>query len=427
MIDSNISLRLTSFIRLIFTLFVLLTTNIFGFYNVYNDNLIFGANTYDVIVIITFLVGSFLIFFKITPSFYRKKYRRYYLSILFLFLFVIASMPFRGDTGIIDSVRVGRHYLMMMLAVIVYYDTKVNKTLFWFDLFKFIAVIVSLQIFINAFNPQVLHSIFPHLRADTGGHFDFQRNYLTSPTMLFPYFLSIYYFYKYISQKDRTNTVLLIFGFFFLASALQGFRTYFMLLNFVLLLILLPHIKYKSTIRYLIFPTIVLSFIVIIDILLLNNQITGKFVTVTQEFVRDDGHRMNRFERDLIFNIPMFLEKPYTGWGFIFHGSEYGQQLGLDPGGGRVNSLYSVDSGYITLLNQVGIIGVVIILFFFSKILMEIYKLNTSNIYTKVFGLFIVIIIFSLYTHGAFMREFGQIPMAIILGLTALDDLKNNV
>ncbi|MCF7913577.1 MAG: O-antigen ligase family protein [Spirochaetaceae bacterium] len=344
----------------------------------------------------------------------------YYYFIYSAFIFVVVlSMPFRGEISVIDSARVARDYILLILGLIVYYDIYKNSNhLFYIKLFIFISFVTSLQIIVNSVNPSLVESFFPELRAREGYKLGFQRNHLLSHAMLFPHISTIYLICKSQIKKLKMNeTALLLI--FFVASGLQGFRIYFVSLTAIIVIVKISKISFRKIFLYLFMVLVFVPAINLLDTYYLNNQIKGKFITTIYEISgSSQGTLQGRFNRDNIYMYPMFYEKPYFGWGFIYYGSEYGKEIGMmRTSEDRRYSLYSIDSGYLTVLIQFGIIGSVIMLLLISK---QLKILNTKNNYlsSTVFWLWIFLLM-SLPTHGAFFSIHGLLPLSIFMGLMA--------
>ncbi|MFW5983232.1 MAG: O-antigen ligase family protein [bacterium] len=415
-------LKIPLLFRIISTTFIFVAINLFGLYDFYRDGLFLVLNTFD------FLLFSInIIFFYVVIKsqkfriFIKQKPLRYILYIYLFTLLVFISMPFRGSISILDAARVGRHYLILPLAFMVYYDVVLNnKFKYYFKIFRFIALFTSFQIIINAINPEIINFLFKDIgRAEAGVKGDYQRNVLLSPSMIFPHILSIYYFFKIITEKYKSSNLFLFFLLLF-AGALQGFRVYFLILVLVLLIITVVFGRiHRKIFKWGLIFLFIIPTTIYLDSNILNNQILGKFYTSYNEIKFGTGSYQVRMYDVSIRQIPMLLEKPLFGWGFIYHNSKYGKQLNIPEENARQYGLYSVDSGYITILMQYGLIGVLLILFWYFKMFVSLYKNRHNNlpIHLTSIGI-IVLLVLSLYTHGAFFREFGLVPLTIMIGLT---------
>lgn len=410
--------------RLLITIFILCTINLFGLTNFSNDRLFFILNTYDLLLL---MINFWFILVFIKNDKLRFVVRESLLKYVFYFYLIVIlvffSMPFRGPTSVLDAVRVGRHYLILPVAFFIYYDVLfLKKSRYYLNLFKFIAVISAAQMIVNAFSPQIINNIFHSIgRAEEGFKQDYQRNVLLSPSMIFPHILTIFYFHKLIFCKFQKKTFFL-FIFLLIGSSLQGFRVYFIILLFNLLLVLIIFGSFKKAYKWIAVLIIVMPLTIYLDSKILNNQIYGKIYTAYEEVMQGTGSYQGRIEIVKIRQIPLLFEKPFFGWGFIYYNSDYGRSLGLRPSGedAQKYGLYSIDSGYITILMQFGFIGVSIILLFYGKMIIRLFleKKNNPTIYATMIST-VSLLIFSLYTHGAFFREFGLLPFVIMLGLTA--------
>ncbi len=419
---------ISNIIRSITTIFILVAINVFGFHDFYRDQFFVVLNSFDFIL---FGLNILFLIFAFKSNRFRNTILEKPLCYIFYFyllsLVIFISMPLRGPISILDAIRVGRNYLILPLALLIYYDVKINlKGNYYFKIFHIIAFFSSMQIIINAFNSDIINIIFRHLdRAETDFRGGFQRNILISKSMIFPHILSIYYYHKLISKKYKFKN-LAFFLLLFLASALQGFRVYIIVLIFVLFIFtfLFGNMQ-KNIIRWSVILLLFVPTLVKLDSHFLNDQIFGKFYTAIDEIKYGKGSFQGRNNDVQLRQIPMLLQKPFWGWGFIYHDSSYGKLLNLKEND-RQYGLYSVDSGYITLLMQFGIVGTGLIIYWYFKLILFYYNSRKNNplIYITAIGT-ILILFLSLYTHGAFSREFGLLPFAIVIGITGNYNLKN--
>lgn len=423
------TLSISKTIRYSVTVFIFIAVNLFGLYNFHDDGFFVFFNTYDFMLL--WLNGIFWLLFMSNENIrliILKKPNRYIFFTYLLILLVFFSMPFRGDISVIDAVRVGRHYLIIPISFLIGYDVVINrKGKYYWKIFKFIAIITTIQIILNAFSTELVNTIFPEIgRSAETRKFEYQRNVLLSASMLFPHIAAIGYFYRIVAQKINSNN-LLLFLFFALGASLQGFRSYLIIMVFISILIVVfyTNILSKRVYKLVIFIMIATPIFYFADNQLLNSQVYGKFETAYKELTEEStGSLEGRFKRAAVKQIPMFLEKPFFGWGFIYHKSDYGKSLNLAAEGvdAHIYGLYSVDSGYITVLIQFGAIILLIIVLMYSKYIWYLYHMRERSI-AKITTIGIILMLFiSLYSHGAFFREFGLLPFVILVGITT-DDL----
>jgi hypothetical protein len=418
-------LSISKTIRFSVTVFIFLAINLFGLHDFYGDGLFLIFNTYDFFLIS--LNGLFwLLFFsqKSIREITLKKPNRYIFFIYVLILLVFFTMPLRGDISVIDAIRVGRHYLIIPIGFLIGYDVlKNDRGEYYWKIFKFIAIVTSIQIILNAFSTDLVNMLFPELgRSEVTQKFEYQRNVLLSVTMLFPHIAAIGYFYKIITQKFDLST-LLVFILFVLGASLQGFRSYLIIMVCIFVMIIFFYTSFLSKRNIKLFTIIIFIFplILLIDNQLLNNQIYGKFDTAIDELTeKNTGSLEGRFTRAAVKQIPMLLEKPFFGWGFIYHNSEYGKSLNLAAEGSDAHlyGIYSVDHGFITVLIQFGAVLALIIMVLYSKYIIFLFCLGVHSYRIIAAMGLVMMMVISLYSHGSFFREFGLLPFAILLGLS---------
>lgn len=399
------------------------TINLFGLYNFHTDQLWLGYSTYDIALLILNAWFVFLIFkSNLFLHIIFNKPIKYWLFYYLFFLLVLFSMPLRGEISILDAIRVGKGFLIIPLGILIFgwSDTEELKK-FYLYLFLSIAAFTAVQIIVNAINPAFISTLFPHLRALEGYKFDLQRNNLISKSMLFPHMASLFYYYKVLNKKDNLQINFSWFVFYYIASSLQGFRSYFLSLTVILLFMFLYRIYIHKSIKTVLIMLVFLSVFATMDFFIFNRQITGKIATSFYEFEGKEGTAIGRYQRDQIFMIPMFQKKPLFGWGLINHNSTYGEELKISKdsdGIERAYRLYSVDSGYLSMLNMFGLIGTILILYFFTRIVLYTIKMDGSINQCKVtLSGGIIIMIISSYTHGAIYSDFGLLPLSIIIGI----------
>lgn len=409
--------------KLLILLALLIGTNLFGIYDFRSDGLFIGINIFDVVLIMLNTWFAYLYFSNKTFRCKIHNSHLKYLLYVYIFIFVVFfTMPLRGPISVIDAIRVGRDFLLIPIAFLIFGQPSYERDCsFYIKVMTVIGVISSVQIFANALNPELVSSLFPYVGVKDGQKFGFDRNAIISKTMLFPHFLTLFYL-GLLLFREAKKKYLLLFFFFFTASALQGFRSYFLVLSFIIAFVLLKRFRFRKTFRIISVFIFLFGGILLLDITKLDHQITGKFATTIVELSGEkEGTAMVRYNRDLVTRFPMFYEKPLLGWGFIYYGSEYGRELGL--GSAKLVedqfSIYSIDSGYLTLLIQLGLVGLLIVIVLYYLMSKSIYQ-NTfikDEIKLATIGGTIILII-ALYTHGGFFRDFGLLPLMIFIGLT---------
>lgn len=410
-------------IRLFATVFIFVVIDLFGFANFYEDRLFVFANTFDIFIVA--LNALFLFFLSSSSKFRHSAFRKplKYITIIYcVVLLTFISMPFRGQISLIDAIRVGRHYLILPLSILIYYDVKLNSNFsYYLKIIKFIAFFSALQIMINVVSPEIINSVFSNIgRAVQKAQGDYHRNLLISKSMIFPHILTIYYYYKILTGKLKANNFIGL-AFLLTASSLQGYRVYLIVLVLVLILVTVKYGEvYRKVFKWLLVLLIAIPIVVILDKYFVNNQILGKFYSAYEEVVTGSGSYQTRLDRVNVKQVLLIYENPLFGLGFIYHDSPYGRSLGLrsDGADAHIYGLYSVDAGYITLLMQFGFVGVLIILLCLFGLFISLYKnvYHNPKVFVTCMGI-IVILILSIYTHGAFTREFGLLPFSMMLGL----------
>ncbi|MDN3204673.1 hypothetical protein [Algoriphagus sediminis] len=408
--------------KVFLTVLIVIFTGALGLYNFQSDAIFFGLHSYDLAIALLNIV--FILLILMNPVFSNALFSTpftFFTIIYFYVLGIVLFMPFRGDINIFMSFRVGRDFFILPLFYLLINDIIRNDNFSYYkNLFYFLAIFTSIQILLNSISPELVSDLFQEVRARERYKYEFQRNDFISKTMLFPHFGAIYIFFtiRNSNKNNIVNSLLLLL--FLMAVGLQGFRSYLLVLSLLLLLYLVLQIQSKKVLRLLFWACLTFPVLLVFDFVWLNGQITNKFISIPLDFVSrsDEGSTtFGRIELDLIYTIPRFLEKPIFGWGFIHHNSGYGKEIGLldtSIAGNRAFTLYSVDSGYLTLLNYFGIFGVLFILIFYIKFL-----LSPNFKYCRYILLFsFLLLLLTLPTHGSFYSDFGLVPFTFIMALS---------
>ncbi|WP_169578139.1 O-antigen ligase family protein [Salinimicrobium xinjiangense] len=348
-----------------------------------------------------------------------KKPLRFLTFIYAVIIVIFLTMPLRGEISILDSIKVGRDFLILPLAFLISYDVwKKNNLRYYKKLVFFIASITSIQILLNAFDPELISGIFEHVRAKEGTKYGMQRNHFLSKSMLFPHLGLLIISWQLLNKRYK-KIYLFFFILFFFGSALQGFRSYFLGTILVLVFLLLKYWDYRKTGKTLVL-LLFLPLLFAADQALLGQQISVKFTTIFLDLEKEEGSTLQgRQKRDRLSIIPRLQERPILGWGFIHHSSPYGQKLGIksnDEEDQRISGFYSIDSGYLTLLMYFGVFGSIIILWLFVRLLWLLKRdINEENFFTVAFS---SILLLALLTHGGIFSDFGLVPLCICFGLS---------
>lgn len=400
------------------TVLIFIFIGLFGLFDFQTDGLLGSLHTFDLAVVL--LNAIFLIYLLNIPLFQKQIFHTPKKHILYLYFFVLAViilMPLRGSINVLESLRVGRQFLIIPIFFLIAWQCRTEKSKNYFiNLFLVISVITSIQILINSINPEIISNSFEHVRARHKFKYDFQRNDFISKSMLFPHFACLLTFSFLKNEKGKYN--MLLFLLFLAASGLQGFRSYFAILVVILILGFIQLKNVKAYFRYIRIGILSLCIVFLADSTVLNNQIYNKFASIPLDFQSDQGSTTKgRIEIDMIYSLPRLMEKPFFGWGFIHHNSEYGKKIGLRETKDHLDrpyTLYSVDSGYLSFLNMFGVIGALLILFFFFRFIHRQYR-NTGFSFL-IYSSFALIFL-SLPTHGAFYSDFGLLPFLMICGM----------
>ena len=404
------------------TAFIFICISLFGLVNFTSDRILFGVNTLDfALVFINLLFIKFFIEKKSFNQMVTSKPGKYFFYIYIFVLFVVVTMPLRGDTGVVSSLMVARDFLILPIAFLICYDISINKNAnFYYRLFIFIGIFTSIQIIINAISPKLINTLFSHVTAEEKLKHSLQRNYFRSKSMLFPHLCVLLVFFTMIRNGISKKKIILFFV-FLLASGLQGFRSYFIALLFFIGAYFLSNIKRRFVKRFIVITIFLIPVVYIADNIFLKSQITNKFITASID-VDEDKEKGNtlkgRYERDQLNLIPRFLEKPFLGWGFIHYSSDYGKQIGLKSRkmSDREDGLYSIDSGYLTMLMYFGGIGLVIFIVIYLLFIYYLKKMFKSSVLPFIVIGFSLVLILSLITHGGFYSDFGLLPLSISVG-----------
>ncbi|MGD9504953.1 MAG: O-antigen ligase family protein [Syntrophobacteraceae bacterium] len=126
--------------------------------------------------------------------------------------------------------------------------------------------------------------------------------------------------------------------------------------------------------------------------------------------------------------LKLIEEKLWTGWGFLNANSEGGRKLKQAVGRTASGSIAFVDKGYVDVAGKFGVIGAVgfygVFVLLFMKLLRIARRVDKSDpgqkeLLSRLYACAALLVVFLCVqlTHAPLTRQFGILPLAMILGL----------
>lgn len=414
--------------RLVILVLVLTYTNIFGIVNLYRftnggfllKDLALGAS-------LGYLIFGLLTKTQPFPKILKNKITILVLLFLFLITVTILLMPLRAEVSIIGAFKVARNNYSIVLFIIALLNIYIERdTKFLYNLIITLGTIYSVIVVLNVFFPSFTSNVFQGMTAYRSENVWSTKSTRTvikaNSGILFIYLSFIIYTFRFLNKKrDYYMFGLVLFAMFF-----QGWRA--PLISAILGTIIVIILYYLDKIKFLIKYVIAFTFIIIIsDIYIVPNGISGKFLSAYYEITMFEGTFAGREKRNKRYMIPKFLEKPIWGWGYIHKESETARDIGYYQRPDKSRSLYSIDSGYLTMLVTHGIMGTIIILSIFVTMLILFIKkvsraskhnyYEEASIYFQSGIAFLLLMMLSNYTFTTILHPLGLLPFSLISAL----------
>lgn len=405
------------FRRFVIIFFLLTYTNFLGLVNAETTRIFIPLKDYSLLFVI------FYIFNKLKLK--NIKHLTFIKPLAFIVLMatlVIISMPLRGETSLMNSFKYGRLFYVLLISYIVSEDVYYShSTRFISQIITTLAIYFTTLAILNIIAHNLVARIFVGGSTiltddawDTGG----SRFVLKSNAgILFIHLGLLLNLFEYINTRKRKQLYLLIV--LSIGILLQGWRA--PMITTMISGTLFAFRKKFLTRAINFVPVLLLSFLLIFSIERISQRslVLNKFISAYNELTGEySGSFEGRMERALQYQIPMFLEKKWFGYGFVHKDTELAKKIGHTGIG--IFSLYYFDFGYFTLLNMFGIVGLIIFMYFVFYLIYRSWKI--SNIlaqtpYYSTLTTFTIALVLSNYSFGAFISAVGLLPLAFIAGL----------
>lgn len=392
------------YLRRILIIFVLIVYNEFFNLLAIKDIYIGPLTLWDVVslLVVSYL---FLEFFVGKMNYKNIENRKaiIWINWLIVFIFIVTlSMPFRGETlgnAFMISRKVVFPYLMVHLFVIDIIKTQ--STAFLEKLLIYFSVIFSVVFILRLLIPDVFINQLGFA-------------YVTAALILL-------YWKDYFQENHKIDKLIILI--LFIGVFAQPFRAYAFATVGLLIGSTFLFGKFKKILKYILIIVILIVIAVPVSDSFGKYSISNQVDTLIYDFTvgGKDSSTGARMLKDIQYRIPMIIDSPWLGYGYVHPQGNYAKQLGFyidDKSGVDAYNLFSVDSGYLTFLTTFGFIGTLIILLILIKIAVLTYKCKIYQLYKYSFLTLLLVFIPVTYTHHPLMTDFGIIPLMMLLALT---------
>lgn len=415
--------------RFIIVFCILATTGVAGFFD--TDRIIFFGfplNDYAILSCILYCLYTY------NKRDYKSIFLRPIIIITVLTSVVILSMPFRGNETLIQAFQTGRRFYILLLAYVVIDNIRMEDGMkFVHNLIIYFGMYYSFLVLLNYFAPGTISMIWKGIGTLDDVKGTVVRHVLKANNgLLFVHLAFIYQCFNILLNKDlRTLSNFILCVFLFLAVFCMGFRA--IMITTLLSILLVIALKYKTlrdlgTLNILKVLNLLSFLIIILGVvdLSLGNALTDTLIYAKGELSGENvGTLQGRLNRSLIYQIPMFLQNPLFGQGFVSVHSQMATDLGYFRLTDYTKSLYYFDFGYGTLLIMFGLIGSLMFMYTLFKCISNCLNEfdNIMSAHYLACAAFILTLLLCNYSFGALENELGLLPMSIIIGAVAGRDI----
>lgn len=413
--------------RLIILLYILFITNFLGLLDTEATTIILPIKDYGLILIVIYLIYSLMI-----NRIGRFNILKPILYFIILVIVIIISMPVRGDITIIEAFKVGRLYLTLLFTFVVYDEVFYSGSAKWIKkVIISIALYYTLIVILNVLLPSFINRIFVgggNMVTENAWGLENTTRYVIkgNPGILFIHLGFTITFFDYFSKYSRDKTIPYILSVLLLGMVFQGWRAPLIVLISICVFVYSIKEKADKLIKMILTMLLLLFLLFTLEELSQNDFLTGKLVSAYNEVMGEStGSLEGRINRARVYQIPMFKESMWFGYGFVHKNSEFAEVLGNT--GERPYNLYDFDFGYITLLNSFGIFGTFIFVGGLILIILKIYwfiKRNSELLWLQVALVIAITFIVINFSFGALVSQIGLVPLSLALG-TAQWELLN--
>jgi hypothetical protein len=254
------------------------------------------------------------------------------------------------------------------------------------------------------------------------------------PIIVLSFFLV---FYRLAFGKKKIGGVILFF-LYSLGILFTFFRAYILSASAAIPVLLLAKRKFKAG-----FLSLVIIFAFVVASILFINTISGAgnfkrlfnsfIISGIDELYHYKGGALKGRDRATEGRMDLVKLRPWSGWGFLDKDSKVGKSIKTKVGPIGAGEIGFIDKGYLDVVAKFGILGAII---FYSSFLLVLVKLVYLNRFTHSFefkvrlfsaiGLTLVLLCVQL-THASLTRQFGILPLSIVLALIDREYLLNRM
>ena len=407
---------------LVFSIF-LIASQAFGFFHEYSFGFsgYFDINSILVIIYITTILFSLKNWKQLGSSIFLK----FFVGLFVLWLFGVLYPYFLNFSALFYSIKESKEYLnyLSFFSVYLFLNSESELSFAWYSIQFFAIYFCFLEILYIFLGPSTFSFIQYTWRPEQSA---FIKVYIPVFTIIIIFFF--YHFYNFILIKHSFYRfiALMIFG---LGILFTFFRAYILSTLFSIpSLLFFIQKRIKSLYSIIIIIPVLFTSLLVISL----HSTSINFLDVFDSFVGSGIRELYHYEggslqgRDAATQgrYELIKQRPYFGWGFLDKDSSMGKKIrkkvGYFSGAGEIGF---VDKGYLDVIAKFGIVGSIIFYAIFICIFFKLIKfIRSSEDYFLSSILFaaaglVFVFIGSQLTHANLTRQFGILPLSIILAI----------
>jgi hypothetical protein len=402
----------------------------FGFIHAYE----FGfAGYFDINALLAILyIGSILASLHRLGDFKKSEFLFVYVAIILIGIYGILLPYFNNFSSLFYAFKEAKEYFNYLAYFSVFLFVREQKEIDW--CWRFIwcfAIYFSvLQILGNMTGGLIFNYLEYKFRPE---QVVFVKVYLPIfPIIILSFFMVFYH----LAFGDKKHREIFLFFLYSLGILFTFFRAYILSASATIPALLFL----KKRIKAGIISILILFALLVTSILFISATSGGRsFTALFESFITSGITELYHYRggslrgRDKVTEGRMDLvrERPLSGWGFLDRDSKVGKRIRRKVGLTAYGEIGFIDKGY---LDVVAKFGILVTLVFYGTFLLILLKLilmykeaYNFDFKAKLFsatGLTIVLLCVQL-THASLTRQFGILPLSIVLALVDREYILN--
>ncbi|KAF0219916.1 MAG: hypothetical protein FD174_1640 [Geobacteraceae bacterium] len=357
-----------------------------------------------------------------------------FMIILLLLFFGIFYPWFMGFSSLYYSIKQSKEFMnyLCYFSMFCAIRRESDLRLSWYVMVVFAIYFALLEVLGNVSGGEIAELLQYNYRKDEMAMI---KIYIPIFTLMIP--ILFYYFYKFLAYRNRlvSSTIMLLM---FIGILLTFFRAYILAVVVTIpVLLIITNKLTKSLIAIVVMlPVLVISVFVVYDLNAKNDEsLVHSFIdryeqtfdvffsSGVRELYRYEGGALIGRNRVAIGLKELVSHRPLLGLGFLDVESELGRKVRTTIGYQGTSEIGFVDKGYLDVMAKFGLVGGVLL---YGSILYAFFRLvricradidgETQAQAFAAAGLIMVFLISQL-THANLTRQFGILPLALLLGL----------